>query len=263
MLFHPKKEIHIGKWKVPFTPGVIPKNQKRIANAVGTAVSEQLLTKEDLIGKLQNSDAKQILADKISKTIMESDVTIKEIGNTTELTNNIGKCIGDEIITAISEADLAPMIKDIGTNTLQDFLKNPMIGMFLNDSVLNGIYAKMNDSIKEYINENGRETIYPLVDAQIKKICDRPVKDTLAAMYVSKEMVEDVVFKLFEHMVGMIGDSLFDSLNIKESVQEKIDEMNVDELDDLVMSIMKNELQAVINLGAVIGAVIGIINIFI
>ena len=46
------------------------------------------------------------------------------------------------------------MIKDIGTNTLQDFLKNPMIGMFLNDSVLNGIYAKMNDSIKEYINEN-------------------------------------------------------------------------------------------------------------
>lgn len=39
--------------------------------------------------------------------------------------------------------------------------------------------------------------------------------------------------------------------------------MDVRELEDLVISVMKNELQAVVNLGAVIGAVIGIINTFI
>ncbi|MCF0122932.1 MAG: DUF445 family protein, partial [Ruminiclostridium sp.] len=44
---------------------------------------------------------------------------------------------------------------------------------------------------------------------------------------------------------------------------DKVNSMSVEQLEDLVMSVMKNELQAIINLGALIGAVIGIINIFI
>ena len=39
--------------------------------------------------------------------------------------------------------------------------------------------------------------------------------------------------------------------------------MHVEELEALTMSVMKQELQAVINLGALIGAIIGIINVFI
>ena len=39
--------------------------------------------------------------------------------------------------------------------------------------------------------------------------------------------------------------------------------MDARELEDLVLSVMKNELQAIVNLGAVIGAVIGVVNIFI
>lgn len=263
MLFHPKKEIYIGKWKVPFTPGVIPKNRKRIANAIGTAVSEQLLTKEDIIGKIQNSNAKQIFADKVTETIMESDISLQKLGDMTECINNFGYYVGDEVVNAINDADLNPMIRDIGSNALQDFLQNPMIGMFLNENVLNGIYAKMSDSIKEYIKTNGKEVVGVFMEEQIKNICENPVKDTLAAMYISKETVEAAVMKLFDSMIGMMGDSLIDSINIKEIVQTKVDQMNVDELEDLVMSIMKNELQAVINLGAIIGAVIGIINIFI
>jgi len=39
--------------------------------------------------------------------------------------------------------------------------------------------------------------------------------------------------------------------------------MEVSELEDLVMQVMKNELQTIVNLGALIGAVIGVINIFV
>ncbi|MBR1391791.1 MAG: DUF445 family protein [Lachnospiraceae bacterium] len=42
MLFHPHREIRIGTWRLPFTPGIIPKNQKRIAGAVANAVSAAL-----------------------------------------------------------------------------------------------------------------------------------------------------------------------------------------------------------------------------
>ena len=48
-----------------------------------------------------------------------------------------------------------------------------------------------------------------------------------------------------------------------EIVEDKINDMEVSELEDLVMQVMKNELQTIVNLGALIGAVIGVINIFV
>ena len=52
-------------------------------------------------------------------------------------------------------------------------------------------------------------------------------------------------------------------INVKQIVEAKINDMDVKELEDLVMSVMKQELQTVVNLGAMIGAVIGAVNIFI
>ena len=49
MLFRPHRAVYIGKHKLPFTPGIIPKNQKRLAGAIGDAVSEQLLTKDAVL----------------------------------------------------------------------------------------------------------------------------------------------------------------------------------------------------------------------
>ena len=46
-------------------------------------------------------------------------------------------------------------------------------------------------------------------------------------------------------------------------MEAKINSMDVKELEDLVMSVMKNELQTVVNLGALIGAIIGAVNILI
>ena len=52
-------------------------------------------------------------------------------------------------------------------------------------------------------------------------------------------------------------------MDIREITRQRIEEMKVDEVEHLVLSVMKKELQAVINLGAVIGAVIGVVNIFV
>lgn len=48
MLFHPRKPVHIGKFKVPFTPGLIPKRRDDIAVSLGRVVAEYLVTAEGL-----------------------------------------------------------------------------------------------------------------------------------------------------------------------------------------------------------------------
>ncbi|WP_241463051.1 DUF445 domain-containing protein [Listeria aquatica] len=50
MLFRPYKAIFIGKWRLPFTPGLIPKRRDELAQKIGQVVTEHLLT-GDMIQK--------------------------------------------------------------------------------------------------------------------------------------------------------------------------------------------------------------------
>ena len=48
MLFRPRKALYIGRFHVPFTPGLIPSQQGRIAKSIGEVVSGQLLNEEKI-----------------------------------------------------------------------------------------------------------------------------------------------------------------------------------------------------------------------
>ena len=68
---------------------------------------------------------------------------------------------------------------------------------------------------------------------------------------------------IYDQIVEQKARELLGKIQISKIVEEKIQAMEIMELEELVMSVMKQELQAVINLGALIGAVIGAINLFI
>ncbi len=54
MLFRPHRPIYIGKFQVPFTPGLIPKRRDELAVQLGKMVVEHLLTPEGIGKKLTN-----------------------------------------------------------------------------------------------------------------------------------------------------------------------------------------------------------------
>ena len=48
MLFHPYQPPRLGRWRISFLQGAVPKNQPRLAAAIGRTVGTRLLTDEDL-----------------------------------------------------------------------------------------------------------------------------------------------------------------------------------------------------------------------
>lgn len=268
MLFHPRKEIRVGGWKLPFTPGVIPKNQPRIAKAVGNAVGEKLFTTDDLMEELQNGTIKETFVRKTTEAIMCSETplrTLCETGDIAEgaVSEKVGQFLSQQIVEEIEKADLQPIIKEIAQNSLEDFLKNPMIAMFLNESLLNSIYDKMSDAIKDYVREKGNDAIEPLLVEKIDGMMEKSLGKNLSVAGIEDEVVQSVLGNLFDTFVTEAGPALVEAIDISNIVQQKIEEMDVEDLENLVMSVMKQELQSVINLGALIGAVIGIVNIFV
>jgi len=56
MLFRPLKEIRIFGIRLPFTPGILPRQRKRLAVNIGEMVERELLTAEVLRKRLDNID---------------------------------------------------------------------------------------------------------------------------------------------------------------------------------------------------------------
>lgn len=82
MLFRPHAPIYIGSWRLPFTPGLIPKRRGELAKQLGKTVVNYLLTPEMFRKKLfTNSNQQKVeqwLNDKIQETIFTKEKTIKD-----------------------------------------------------------------------------------------------------------------------------------------------------------------------------------------
>ncbi|MGE8000191.1 DUF445 domain-containing protein [Lysinibacillus sp. NPDC093190] len=82
MLFRPHKAIYIKNWRVPFTPGLIPKRRDELAKQLGLTVVNYLLTPETFRKKFFSKDiqekVEQFVQAKVEETIFTNDKTIQD-----------------------------------------------------------------------------------------------------------------------------------------------------------------------------------------
>jgi uncharacterized membrane protein YheB (UPF0754 family) len=267
MLFRPKKAVKIGNCTLPFTPGIIPKNQKRLAKAVGNAVGEKLFTSEDL----QKAFVSEKMKKTVSTALVDGIMTEKTVGQV--LIDNLGNERYEQtseqlcektyamVEEFIQEIDITSIIVDIGKTTILEQVQGTMLAMFLNESVIASIAEPMGEGIRKYIQENGREKILPFIEQKVESLSLRTPEELLNLVEVHPDTIEKLFEELYENMVTEKLGVILEEINVAAIVEEKMNQMDVDEIENLVMSVMKHELQAVINLGAVIGAVIGAVNL--
>lgn len=80
MLFRPYNAIYIGKWRLPFTPGLIPKRRAELAMQIGKTVTNYLLTPEVLKKKFLTEDIRssvlKVSQHKIEEFVLTDEKTI-------------------------------------------------------------------------------------------------------------------------------------------------------------------------------------------
>lgn len=279
MLFRPRKAIKIGGWTLPFTPGVIPRNQARVARACGSAVGERLVTGEDMSEALRSSSLREHILDLMTGMVTGTDHTIeyyldKATGVTDEgheagsrqVLDQVNGAIAEKVAASAGKLDYKTIIMDTAGAAILEKTQGTMAAMFINEERVQALAGPIGEKMEEYIREHGAEIAMPVIKEET---------DRLAAMKPA-EVLEDAGLAnepeaFIRRTIGVVYDKLSEDvlagavkhIDVSSLVEKKINEMDVRELEDLVLSVMKNELQAVINLGALIGAVIGIVNVFI
>lgn len=82
MLFRPYKPIYIFGFKLPFTPGIIPKERKYIIESIANIVVQQIFTEEKIQKFLKDLNYERVLEEKVDnfveKFIEENFADIKK-----------------------------------------------------------------------------------------------------------------------------------------------------------------------------------------
>lgn len=71
MLFRPYEAKYIGNWRLPFTPGLIPKRRDELAKQLGQLVVNHLLTPEVIQQKLTDPKIYESLQQILEKKVVE------------------------------------------------------------------------------------------------------------------------------------------------------------------------------------------------
>lgn len=272
MLFKPLEPIKVFGRTLPFTPGVIPKNRGRIAAACGKAVGETLLTEDDLKAAFIGQQTKEKVTDALYEKMTAeefTEMTVEGIGievigeeKLDDVKGTVSAYLIDRISKVLSEFDYCSVITDVGGRFVREKLNNPMISMMLNDNVIASFAAPAADSIREYIAGEGREKISEISTKEIDNICGMNIGNTISSPD-NKELIKTVIGEIYEKAVTKVIPLILHEINIGRIVEEKICSMDMKFVEELILSIMKNELDYVVRLGALIGLVIGTVNIFI
>ena len=271
MLFRPHHEVRLWGIKLPFTPGVIPKGQGRLARAVGKAVEEQLLTKEVLSRVLLSEETKNkvkaavcdwIKREKHSTLTLEKAAVGLISEETVEHFLEEGKeQVTEAIARKITEMNPGKMVADKVLEAAKEKLAESMFGMMLGGSMLEPIAQMVEERLNEYLEDNGKEYIGKIVDAEADKLKEYTVGEVLFMLEDKGIDIPQIVVNVYEKLVNEKLADVMKALNLSGIVEDRINAMEVAEVEELLLSIMKKELRAVVNLGALIGLVLGLINV--
>jgi uncharacterized membrane protein YheB (UPF0754 family) len=160
MLFRPYEEKKVFGIKVPFTPGLIPKEKPRIAKSVGNAIGTHLLTKETIITSLCSENMNRQIKTWVKRKVEElysSKITIaqkmKQLSDNKadNLKENIQAKVGNLIINSIREDRFKDKISCFIKDKIGGFLSNNPDVILQNESFLL-IKKKLVNEIGEYLD---------------------------------------------------------------------------------------------------------------
>ena len=273
MMFRPLKPIKIGKITLPFTPGIIPKNKGRLAESIGNTISNNLLTNEDIKRILLSDEVKSKIKSEINtylKANSENETSIKDFicsYVSIELYNSALETIqnkfSDSIYNTVLEANLGTLITEQIEFAAKEKMKGSMLGFLGGNAIISSFTSAINEKLDEYIKNNGQSIISEMVEKEITKYTLKSVGDISNFLQNTNLKFDSILIDVYEKIILDKISDLLNIINISKVVTDKINDMDILELEQLLLDIMKKELNALVNLGAIIGFILGLLNLLI
>ena len=281
MLFRPLKEVRVFGIRLPFTPGILPRQRSRLAQSIGAMVERELLTPEILRQRLLRGDVREKIKESLS-SITENLInrTPSEIleGNERFLAEKIPDIL-DKLYPALSAGILNFLRRNDIRRELDArgrvFLKN--IFLKLNTFQRFFISAAQYDltleqKMPEIIDELTVNAENLLQDNKVKNTLTSAASVSINRMIFGQDNKIGLLLNINENNKAEIDNFLFQkvitaadeqiesllaSINVKTLVSERIDSLDMLRVERIILDVMSDQFKWIDIFGGILGFLIG------
>lgn len=276
MLFKPRKAHYIGRWKIPFTPGLIPKEKARIADSVANVISTQLLDSDTITSVLASEKMTEkvrgLLESAIEKN-RDNEETLQSllsryfpIDAVNDTCGVIRDDIAEFVCEKLSKTNIPKKMASQIMYAIRDavvLIRIPIVGDKLAKMIIEPLAGKIGNEITKAIAENAEGVVASTIDKETGKILNSRVCNLIDTHENGINGAIDFIMTLYTKIVTENLPKIVSELDIASIVRNKINSYDEAELEKMILDLMKKELRAIVNLGAVLGFIMGWVNVLI
>ena len=299
MLFRPHTAKYIFGIHIPFTPGIIPKEKGRIAEAVGGVISENLMNKEvlgkyllseDMVGKVRsaveefiatqqrnNETVLQFLGHYLSKEEIDSIAQNINHSITKQTYEKLADSSVGEKVAHIAIDHVAQKLTIGGAQELLSGIGGALGGLggmaagLFGGNIVAKFLGMLRDpaehflakNINTMLRDNGEEIVSNMIGGEVDNFLNKPVSKLLEGHEEQLAQAVNTIESIYRSIITEHLPKILQSIDISKIVRERINEMDVNETEKLIFQVMDKELKAIVWLGALLGLVMGSVNILI
>ncbi len=262
MLFRPYRPFFIGRFRLPFTPGIVPRRLEDLASLLGREVERRFFNADDLEILFQSDLFSRAVGENFADMLLSRKISLCYVMEDLERNPQYGPAIrsGKEdlcrrAVSAIEHFDFAPLIRSAAqtlSETRGSAGKNTLISLA----------PDISESIHRYFHSQGEKILAPVLEEALVDFGDRPVRDIVSDIFPDRELLVGVCQSLWLRFMSQYVRPVVESIDVGGMITEKLRLMDPRAVEALVLSIVRKEFRYIVWLGALLGALIGTVNIF-
>lgn len=277
MLFRPHQAKYFMGIHIPFTPGIIPKEKSRIASAIGKAVSENLMNREVLEKSLLSDEMLTKISDAIDEfvtTQSANNETIEEFArhyspqeDIDAMRENATDGIVRMITSKLQDSKLGESIARMATQHVMEKTRKSVAGRFGADMLLQPIAQLVEGILAKHINEilhnNSQQMVENLVAEESTKLTGMTMKSLMTGHDEQVKQAKNGILNAYRVIITEHLPRILQDIDISTIIEQRINDMDMDEAEAIILDVMKKELRAIVWLGALLGSIMGTLNMLV
>ncbi len=274
MLFKPHQAKYFMGIHIPFTPGIIPKEKVRIASSIGKAVSENLMNREVLEKSLLSDEMLEKMNDAIDEfvaTQRNNTETIEQFAShylsaedIAAMRENTSTSIVKMIADKLQDSQLGENIAHMATEHVMEKTRKSVAGRFGADMLLQPIAQLVEGILAKHINEilsnNSQQMVEKLVANESQELMNMTMSKLINGHDEQVAQIKKGIFNAYRVIITEHLPRILQDIDISAIIEQRINEMDMDEAEAIIFDVMKKELRAIVWLGALLGSIMGTIN---
>ncbi|MCL2602685.1 MAG: DUF445 family protein [Treponema sp.] len=277
MLFRPLNEIRLFGVRLPFTPGILPRERRKLADSIGDMVQRELLTAGVLRERLARTEVRENIGTAIGeytgKTLQRPVASWLESSDTANISlaelcadfvnSEVFNSFLEEIIKVWAERQIPLHRRDDGDdNAFSSWLKTRVrdIGSLFAPAARDIIKGGLVREIKNH--GRGEPSLYRrALENILARYPGITLREFLSLAETKKAKLDTFLSEKAADTLDENIENALDSVDVKALVADRINSLDMIRVEKIIVDIMAGQLKWVNVVGGFLGALIGVFQV--